>query len=196
MQARKVTHWHGFTLQSWQAFKAGACLDSFVKPGVSPWTVSDNDGMMYFHSVEKAERNLFFGDDVMHEQVEHECKNQAYASAALQACMNAQETIFCVGFDLTGVDYYDDLSCEGMEDAADCARVQDINLSNVVEAFSKPFSKYWHAFMVAGFDRYTYFNKEELPHELTMVCQAINRSGVDVCAIDILQETEETSESI
>jgi hypothetical protein len=111
---------HGTTLAGFKAIMAGAGKDDL---GHSPWTVSDNDGQMYFFDVKAT------GDDYGHDYDDEQTDainctaNQSFEAARLQYAVQGKGgqvvVLICdVPDDMLELDY----SCHGDSDAMPNAR--------------------------------------------------------------------------
>lgn len=166
-----ATHWHAMSKTAFNAFMQNKGKTDLI----APWTVSDNDGYMYFYSLQK---NLSNWDDA--EQAADECKRSAYWNAQLQAAISGDSEIIILGFNLehSGVDYSDDLSCENMQDSADCARCSDITPAMVIEAYKAECNPWLAPFTLAGALDNPYFNIGAIPPLLFKAAQAISEATV------------------
>lgn len=159
-----ITHVHGMTRKAFEAFKAGEGKRDLT----SPWVCSDNDGMMYFYSVEKLATEYCDEADTI-----EEAKQQAFSSASIQAAMQGEDEIIVLCLDLSDVPTIDDHSCENMERIADCANESSVNISHVVYAYSAPFNKWFAPFVLRGVWDNAYFNRADVDNNLARIIELL-----------------------
>lgn len=160
-----ITHVHGMTRKSFEAFKAGEGKRDLV----SPWVCSDNDGMMYFYSVEKLASE--YCDDEA--DIIEEAKQQAFSSASIQAAMQDENEIIILCLDLSDVPTIDDNSCENMACIADCAHESSVNISHVVCAYSARFNKWFAPFVLRAVWDNLYFNRADVDNNLARIIELL-----------------------
>lgn len=181
----KITHWHGMTRKAFESFIQGK---GKRESGVTPWNVSDNDGFMYFYSTEKLQKEY----DQESECIESICIEHAKANAEIQAAVNAETDIVIIGFDLSGIDYEDDFSCESMDSVADCARESEVNIGLAVKAFKYKFNTYAAPFVVSGLLDNPHFNRYELDPMLEKMAEVLSNSkGVFIDPSEYSKEVQE-----
>lgn len=162
----QITHFHGMTRKAYEAFKAGEGKAGLI----TPWVCSDNDGMMYFYSVEKLAAE--YGDDDRDYLIEAG-KQRAYESACLQAAIQGETEIVILCLDLSAVCTTDDYSCENMDSIADCADESSVNNSHVIAAYSAPFNQWFAPFVLRGVWVYTYFNRSAVDENLARIIELL-----------------------
>lgn len=179
---------HGTTLEGFKAIMAGAGKADL---GSAPWTVSDNDGQMYFYDVKSVGED--YGHDYDEEQTEaiNATCNQSFEAARLQYAVQGKGgqvvVLICdVPDDMLELDY----SCHGNSDAMPNARAVPCS----------DFDPAWIAdIKVADFDQWDcvaalacvwdndMFNREEVPERLA---QLVNQIGYSDGLFESLYEFE------
>jgi hypothetical protein len=181
----KITHWHGMTRKAFESFIQGK---GKREAGITPWIVSDNDGFMYFYSAEKLQKEY----DCEYEYIASICIERAKESAEIQAAVNAETDIVIIGFDLSSIDYEDDLSCEFMDSVADCARESEVNIGLAVKVFKYKFNTYASPFVVSGLLDNPHFNRYELDPMLEKMAEVLSNSkGVFIDPSEYSKEVQE-----
>lgn len=173
------------TRTAFEAFKAGQGKRDMV----APWSVSDNDGMMYFYSALKVSQE--YGDMPESEYTESMGISRAYESASIQAALQGETEIIVLCMDLSEVEYSDDNSCENMAYIADCAACEDVSTAQIVKAYSLPYSQYLTPFTIAGLLDNEYFNLHDIDPVLINIARQIQKANI---WIDDMQETPEAKE--
>lgn len=165
---------HGTTLAGFKAIMAGAgkSLDH------NPWTVSDNDGQMYFFDVESVGRD--YGHDYDEEQTEalNVTANQSFEAARLQYAAKGQGgqvvVLICdVPDDMLELDY----SCHGDSDAMPHARAvpcDEFNPKWIVDIQVADFDQWDCVAALACVWGNDLFNRDEVPEKLAALVDMVS----------------------
>ena len=168
---------HGTTLAGFKAIMAGAgkSLEH------NPWTVSDNDGQMYFYDVKSVGEE--YGHDYDEEQTEaiNATCNQAFEAARLQYAAKGQGgqvvVLICdIPDDMLELDY----SCHGDSDAMPHARAvpcSDFDPKWIVDIKVADFDVWDCVAALLCVWGNELFNRGEVPERLSVIVE--NCQGVD-----------------
>lgn len=180
-----ITHWHGMTETAFINWQKG--LDKSTQ--ASPWTVSDNDGYTYLHSVAKYIENegMDSSEDVI---------SRAYESALIQGCFTLDKAIYIIGFDFSDeeVKQYieSDYSCENMDHIADCIPEQFFNSQYIKRIIQVKVNPFIYPFIAKSLqDNNDMFNHQDLPEDIVNILPSINSDNVKYDMIWSMGETTE-----
>ena len=156
---------HGTTAEGFKAImsKAGKC-------GLgSPWTVSDNDGMMYFYdAVQVGEEWGCDSDDEAIERAAMQAAEQAELQYACQGKAGDIIVLVCnVPDDIVEVD----TSCENMEH---CRMIpcDSFDASMIVSAFHTALDIWQVPYVLASVMSNSYFNTADIPANLLRLAES------------------------
>lgn len=180
-----ITHWHGMTETAFVKWQNG--FDKSTQ--ASPWTVSNNDGYTYLHSVEKYIENegMDSADDVI-------CR--AYRSALIQGCFTLDKYVYVVGFDFSNKEFEQylchDYSCENMDHIADCIPERFFNSQYIKRIIKVKVNPFIYPFIANGLqENNDMFNYDDLSEDIINILSGINTDMVDP---DVLWSMGETTE--
>lgn len=182
-----ITHFHGMTRKAFEAFKAGKGKSELI----TPWSVSDNDGCMYFYSAAKI-KNEYCNEGDTDEILQYGIDN-AYSSGSIQAAMSGDNEVIVLCLNLSDVCYSDDYSCENMAYIADYANCDSVQMQHVIKAYSLPYVQYMAPFTIAGLLNNNYFNTYDVDPTLLKFAEQISKAGFH---FDEVNETPEATEII
>lgn len=144
---------------------------------VSPWTVSDNDGLTYFWELEGfAERECFDFDDVDERRlIEERCIFAAFEQAEIQAAVTGEDqTLTVLVYEVEKENYEEDYSCDNMEGAV-CMPADEAGALVPVEVYEVEFNKWTAPLIIKGLSSNTIFNRA-LPEGLLAVANRLSTS--------------------
>lgn len=185
MSQNQITHWHGMTETAFNNWQQG--LDKSTQ--ASPWTVSNNDGYTYLHSVAKYIENegMDCAEDVIH---------RAYESALIQGCFTLDESVYIIGFDFSDKEFEQylchDYSCENMDHIADSIPERFFNSQYIKRIIQVKVNPFVYPFIAKGLQEgNSMFNYWDLPEDIVNIFPGINSDNVDY---DMLWSMGETTE--
>jgi hypothetical protein len=160
---------HGMTEK---AYKQWATTDSKPTNVISPWTVSDNDGFTYLHTIDHAMIECST-DDI--DEAKHFAISQAKESAFIQAAVNNDNCVYVIEMELPDELLETDVSCENMDfcKCIDSGTFNRYKEKAIIHCF--PVNPMLHIFRIAGLINNNYFNKYELPDEIVEAAKIVSK---------------------
>lgn len=143
-----------------------AILEGGRKPN-NPWSVSDNDGCMYFWPSDK------LADEYLTDNIEDQGIQRGFESAQVQAAVSQEEKLIVISINVPDEMLSDDLSCENMENTASYIYCSDFNKSMIVKTFEFTMNKWAFPFVIKSLLNNEYFNEYCIEDDLLRVAQML-----------------------
>jgi len=181
---------HGTTLAGFKAImsKEGKSLVH------APWTVSDNDGIMYFYDANSTGGDHGYCPEDEADDCRTAAANQSFEAARLQYAAKGQGGLVVVLVCDIPDDKLDlDYSCHGDSDRMPNARsiaCESFDPSWIVEIRTETFDQ-WDCIpaLLCVWDN-TLFNKEEIPQGLATTVDIMHEAGSNYALIESLYDFE------
>ena len=143
-----------------------AILEGSKSKPNSPWSVSDNDGLMYVWPEDK----LINGYD--YEEESHFIY-QAFESAQIQALVTQEEMLYCVVLEIEDEILQDDYSCENMNSIASTIYMSEFDTGMIVKVYKCKQNKWYFPIILKGLLKNEYFNKYSIEESLLQIAEAL-----------------------
>jgi len=153
--------YHGTTAKGLKAM-----LKGIKSKHTNPWSVSDNDGLMYVWPEDK----LINGYDY---EEESQFIYQAFESAQIQALVTQEEMLYCVVLEIGDEILQDDYSCENMDSIASTIYISEFDTNMIVKIYECKQNKWHFPIILKGLLKNEYFNKYSIEESLLQVAEAL-----------------------
>lgn len=173
---------HGTTLEGLKAILTGAGKSELS----NPWTVSDNDGQMYFYAVEKALDEW----DTIEEALES-CQRASMENARMQAAFTGKPTdVYVLTCEIDPDLLEDDYSCENMGGVASQMACTDFDIGTVVAVHKLELSIWDYPVVLACMLNNNLFNWGEVDPRLMALAKNVSDDAFDSLYEHELQEVD------
>lgn len=170
--------YHGTTAQGLQNIINGS-----EEKHVSPWTVSDNDGIMYVYPSDKVAREHGLDLEEDFEEVQQYARQACFEQAQLQVLCNDETEIFVIEFDIDESLLEDDYSCDNMAGIASCFNMGEFDASSIQSIVKHTVNIYHKPFIAAPVLHNPNFNVAALDPALLAAAETIADAGVYLDAV-------------
>ena len=178
--------YHGTTAQGLQNIINGS-----EEKHVSPWTVCDNDGIMYVYPSDKVAREHGLDLEEDFEEVQQCARQTCFEQAQLQVLCNDETEIFVIEFDIDESLLEDDYSCDNMADSASCFDMKEFDASRIQSIVKHTVNVYHKPFIAVNVIHNHNFNVDALDPELLAAAETISEAGVYLEAVTEFDFEEE-----
>lgn len=144
--------------------------NSGIKPN-SPWTCSDQDGLMYVYPLNKIVDAHCLEEEEKEDQINEGIRN-AFESANIQAAIEAKaNTLYVLVMEVDENLLEDDYSCDNMADIASCMNMIDFNSTSIVSVYECQYNIWKTPFVISSLLGNELFNVFSIEDELLKISQ-------------------------